>query len=91
MQLHTGNKFSLLSIYNTHTCWFLFASHHSRLNFNDLNKERVKKIFIVYLLHISHNSFAEENKVKLKSAFLNIFDKLIAFEIITTLDMYKIN
>jgi hypothetical protein len=37
------------------------------------------------------NSFAEENQVKLKSAFLNIFDKLIAFEIIATLDMYKIN
>jgi hypothetical protein len=45
----------------------------------------------VVVLHIIHLWFAEENQVKLKSAFLNIFDKLIAFEIIATLDMYKIN
>ena len=78
MQLHTDNKFSLLSIYNTHTGWFLFSESHS---FNHC----------IPVTQI-HNSFAEENQVKLKkSAFLNIFDKLIAFEIITTLDMYKIN
>jgi hypothetical protein len=47
MQLHTDNKFSLLSIYNTHTGWFLFSESHS---FNQI-----------------HNSFAEENQVKLKS------------------------
>ena len=29
MQLHTDNKFSLLSIYNTHTGWFLFSESHS--------------------------------------------------------------
>jgi hypothetical protein len=29
MQLHTDNKFSLLSIYNTHTGRFLFSESHS--------------------------------------------------------------
>ena len=50
MQLHTDNKFSLISIYNTHTgckqCSFLV---NFRLKYKDINKSNKKQTYTHYM------------------------------------------